>query len=68
MTEYEPKELLRMSPARRWACAASLVLVAVLIGIPLHFGQKAAVPISFWLVVALLPLGRVAWQVSRTRA
>jgi hypothetical protein len=64
-TEYEPKELLRMSAAQRWACAASLVFIAVLIVIPLHLGEKAAVPISFWLVVALVPLGRLAWQLMQ---
>ena len=66
-TEHEPKELLKMSATQKWACAASLVLIVVLIGIPLHLGRTAAVPISFWLIVALLPLGRLAWQLMRVR-
>ena len=64
-TEYEPKELFRMSATQKWACAACLVLIAVLIGIPLHLGRFAAVPISFWLIVVLVPLGRLAWQLMR---
>jgi hypothetical protein len=54
-----------MSATQKWACAATLVFAAVLIAIPLYFDRKAGVPISFWLIVALVPLGRVAWQVTR---
>ena len=64
-TEYEPKELLRMSAVQKWACAMSLIFIALLIAIPLQVGEKAAVPISFWLIVALLPLGRLAWQLMQ---
>ena len=56
-----------MSALQKWACAASLVFIAVLIGIPLHLGRIAAVPISFWLIVALVPLGRLAWQLMREK-
>jgi hypothetical protein len=66
-TEYEPRELLRMSAVQRWACAASLVFAVVLVGIPIHLGRKAGVPISFWLIVALAPLGRLAWQLMQRK-
>ena len=66
-TEYEPKELLRMSSIEKWACAATLVFLAVLVGIPLHVGHNAGVPISFWLILALLPLGRLTWQLMRRK-
>jgi hypothetical protein len=66
-TEYEPKELLRMSSVEKWACAASIVFVAVLVGIPLHLARQAGVPISFWLVLALVPLGRITWQLMRRK-
>jgi hypothetical protein len=66
-TEYEPKEFLRMSSVEKWACAASILFIAILVGIPLHLARQAGVPISFWLVVALVPLGRVAWQLMRRK-
>jgi hypothetical protein len=37
----------------------------VLVAIPIHLGRKAGVPISFWLIVALAPLGRLAWQLTQ---
>jgi hypothetical protein len=64
-TEYEPKELLRMSAVQRCACAASVVFAVVLVGIPIHLGRNAGVPISFWLIVTLAPLGRLAWQLTQ---
>ena len=67
-TEYEPKELLRMSAAQRWACAVGLLFIVLLIAIPLQVGERAAVPISFWLIVALVPLGRLAWQLMQHKA
>jgi hypothetical protein len=64
-TEHEPRELLKMSAVQRWACAVGLFFIALLIAIPLQVGEKAAVPISFWLIVSLVPLGRLTWQLMQ---